>query len=57
MKNINGNEITPEMLDGLHQSMPYLSKETFVKWINTGFIRRIKPCLIQSRDLDKKIET
>lgn len=50
MKDVNGEEITPEMLDDLHNSMPYLSKGTFKKWFKEGFIRVIKPCLITSNE-------
>jgi len=50
MKDINGKEITEEMLDDLCISMPYLSRDTFKKWIEEGFMRKIEPCLSASNE-------
>jgi hypothetical protein len=50
MKDVNGKEITEEMLDDLCNSMPYLSRDTFKKWFEEGFIRKIEPCLSVSTE-------
>ena len=54
MKDVNGKEITEEMMDDLCNSMPYLSRETFKKWIEEGFMRKIEPCLVHSNEEREK---
>lgn len=54
MKDVNGKEITEEMLDDLCVSMPYLSRDTFKKWIAEGFMRKIEPCLTFSNEEREK---